>query len=259
MSRPNLFLNNFMGLFRSGLLACLVVGSVSFAQQPNPGPGTPVPAPGVPDTNAPIPAPAIPEPATPGVDPNALQPATPAPADATAAPAADTATAKPKPKKSAAPAVPTLRGTVGSIDKNAMTITVHGKSKDETLNVTSKTRIFADGKPAILSDAKEGENVVAEYHTNKEKAKDALTLRFGGSGSGAAKVENGESKPAPKKAAKKIASRKKKKSTPKTETPLPSPGTENPVTPLPTTPEPAQPNPIPGAPVPAPGTPTTNP
>ena len=61
-------------------------------------------------------------------------------------------------------------GTVASIDKTAMTITIKGKSKEEeTLNITSKTHIFADGKPAILADAKEGENVVAEYTRTKKK------------------------------------------------------------------------------------------
>jgi hypothetical protein len=254
MSRPNLTWNEFMGLFRSGLLACLVVGATAFAQQ-----GTqPVPAPGLPDTNAP--APIVPEPTpTPGVDPNALQPA-PITPDSTLQPATSTPAAA-KPKKPAAPAVPTLRGTVTSIDKNAMTITVHSKSKDETLNITSKTRIFADGKPAILADAKEGENVVAEYHTNKEKSKDALMLRFGGAA--VTPEHKAEAKPAVKKTTKPKATAKKKAkkgTTPDNAapapidngiTPLPGPDTNAPVVPpgTPTT----------GVPVPAPGTPGANP
>src|SRR5262249_48096408 len=154
-------LNDFMGLFRSSILACLVVGSATFAQQGTP----PAPVPAVPDTNAPVPTPipAVPEStAAPIVDPNALQPASATPHLSQPAPATN---APAKPKKPAAPALPTIRGTVGTIDKNAMTITIHGKSKDETLNITSKTHIFADGKPAILADGKEGENVVAEYHS----------------------------------------------------------------------------------------------
>jgi hypothetical protein len=248
-----------MGLFRSGLLACLVVGSATFAQQgtpPNPNPGVPTPTPGVPDTTAPIPAPIVPEPApTPGVDPNALQPAPVTPPDLTTPPPG-VSNAPAKPKKPAVPALPTLRGTVGTIDKNAMTITIHGKSKDETLNVTSKTRIFADGKPAILADAKEGEHVVAEYHTNKEKAKDALTLRFGGA---AVPEHKAEAKPVVKKTSKSKANAKKKsKKTPANEntTPTPLPGPDNTtVTPLPGTPEPAVPAPIPGTPTPNPGNP----
>jgi hypothetical protein len=260
MSRPNLNLNDFMGLFRSGFLALLVAGATTLAQQPVPAPGgpAPTPPPGVPDTTAPAPA-IQPEP-TPGVDPNAIQPA-PIGADTNAPAAAPSA--KPKPKKAVAPALPTLRGTVGSIDKNAMTIVIHGKSKDETLNITSKTHIFADNKPAILADAKEGENVTAEYRNTKEKTKEALTLRFGGSGSPAHSVSapkdsdhKAEAKPAAKKSTK--ASAKKKKKTPAKDNA--APGAETPtVTPLPESVPPPVPTPQPGTPAPAPGTPGTNP
>jgi hypothetical protein len=236
----------------------LVVGSAAFAQQgTQPAPGPAVPAPGIPDTNAPVPAPAIPEPTpTPGVDPNALQsaPATPdlgQPANGTPAPAPA------KPKKAAAPALPTLRGTIGSIDKNAMTVTIHGKSKDETLNITSKTHIFADGKPAILADGKEGENVVAEYRNNKEKGKDALSLRFGGA---AAPEHKAEAKPAAKKSSKKSTAKKKGKKTSATDSAAPAPVPDaTGVTPLPGTPEPAVPTPVPGATIPGPGTPVPAP
>src|SRR4051812_46156613 len=110
-----------MGVFRSGLCACLMAGLTAFAQQGAPAPAPGVPA-GVPDTNAPAPAIPQPEP-TPGVDPNALQPIA-TPADTMPPP---TNSAKAKAKKAAAPAGPTLRGTVSAIDKNAMTITIHGK------------------------------------------------------------------------------------------------------------------------------------
>lgn len=273
----NLNLNDFMGLFRSGLLACLVVGSTAIAQQgTQPAPGVPGPIPGTPDTNAPAQAPITPEPQPiPGVDPNALQPA-PAIPDATQPATPAPSTAKPKPKKPTAPAAPTIRGTVGSIDKNAMTIVVHGKSKDETLNVTSKTRIFADGKPAILADAKEGENVVAEYHTTKEKAKEALTLRFGGaaaagtSGSAADhKVSSDEKKSSPKKATTKKSAASKKKSkkgaAKPTDNAAPAPGADTSVTPLPGAADPNAPLVPPGTttpaptPTPVPGTPGANP
>src|SRR2546421_3937066 len=108
MSRPNLNWNEYMGLFRSGFLACLVIGLTSFGQQggaPAPAPGTPA---GVPDTNAPAPAIPQPEPA-PGVDPNALQPA---PITPEAAPGGITNASQPKKKPAAAPTLPTLRGTV---------------------------------------------------------------------------------------------------------------------------------------------------
>src|SRR5687768_3042117 len=151
-----------MGLMRSGIMACLVAGLTAFGQQGVP-PGTnPAPAPGVADPNAPV---FIPQPTpTPEVDPNVLQPI--APDTATPAPTAEPVKKKPVVKR--APALPTLRGTVGSIDKTNMTIVVHAKAKDETLKITSKTLIFADNKPAILGDAKEGENVVAEYRNAKD-------------------------------------------------------------------------------------------
>jgi len=257
MSRPNLNSIDFMGLFRTGLMACLVVGSITFAQQPG---GVPAPVPGVPDTNAPVPPPVIPqaEP-TPAVDPNLVQPA---PADTTTS--TPGTAVKPKAKKpAAAQALPTLRGTVASIDKTNMAVVIHGKSKDETLSVTSKTRIFADNKPAILSDAKEGENVVAEYHNTKEKTKEALTLRFGGAGktvaasaSGNEEVEHKKPavKPATKKSTKAAAPKKKKNATPIDNSAPPAP-TDTGVTPIPTpdagvpvpTPQPGTPAPTPGA------------
>jgi len=257
MSRPNLNSIDFMGLFRTGLMACLVVGSMTFAQQPA-TPGVPAPTPGVPDTSTPVPAPAIPQPeATPVADPSLVQPA---PDATTATPAA---TAKPKAKKPAAPALPTLRGTVASIDKTNMAVVIHGKSKDETLSITSKTRIFADNKPAILSDAKEGENVIAEYHNTKEKTKEALTLRFGGAGktasasaSGSEEVEHKKPavKPATKKSTKAAAAKKKKNATP-IDNAAPAP-TDTGVTPIPT-PDAGVPVPAPTTPAPTPGVPGT--
>jgi hypothetical protein len=252
MSRPNFKLNDFMGLFRSGLLACLVVGLTAVAQQPSTnGPGVPVA-----DPNVPVPAP-IPQPGvTPEVDPNALQPA-PTTDIATPAPTAG-ATNKPKAKKPAAtaPALPTLRGTLGSIDKTNMTIVVHGKSKDETLSITSKTRIFADNKPAILSDAKDGENVVVEYRNTKEKTKEALTLRLGGNAPTAASIEKSATdKPAAKKPKTTKATAKKKSAKPAKPTDNATPAPETVVTPLPDTNTPPVVAPQPTVPAPNPANP----
>lgn len=228
-----------MGLMKSGLLACLVAGLTAFGQQDVP-PGTnpaPAPAPGV-DPNAPpvlIPQPTL----TPEVDPNVLQPVTPD--TSTPAPAQNTTVTKPKPKKPAAAALPTLRGTVGSIDKTNMTIVVHAK-KDETLKITSKTMIFADNKPAILSDAKEGENVVATYRNAKDKSKEALTLRFGKASAVAAK------KPAAKKPAAKAAP--VEDAAPVNATPLPE--TTTPPATVPDPNAPVSPAPAPGVPGPTP-------
>jgi hypothetical protein len=248
MSRPNFKLNDFMGLFRSGLLACLVVGFTAVAQQPSTnGPGVPVADPNVP---APIPQPGV----TPEVDPNALQPA-PTTDIATPAPTQGASANKPKAKKPAAtaPALPTLRGTLASIDKTNMTIVVHGKSKDETLSISSKTRIFADNKPAILSDAKDGENVVVEYRNTKEKTKEALTLRLGGT---AAVEKPAADKPAAKKAkTTKPTAKKKPGAKPAKPTDNAAPAPENAVTPLPDTNTPPVLAPQPTVPAPNPANP----
>ncbi len=132
---------------------------------------------------------------------------TPAP-EATIAPATTAAPApKPapaKPKKPAAPTLPTARGSVAKLDNVAMTITVNAKGKDETFKVTSKTRVFADGIPAIFADGKVGENAIVEFQNSKDKAsKEALTIRFGGSAPASDKVA--PKKPAGKKPAAKKA------------------------------------------------------
>jgi hypothetical protein len=240
-----------MGLFRSGLLACLVVGLTAVAQQPSTNaPVVPAPGPGVADPNVPTPSP-IPQPGVmPEVDPSTLQPA---PTTDIATPAATPNAAKPKAKKpaAAAPALPTLRGTLGSIDKTNMTIVVHGKSKDETLSITSKTRIFADNKPAILSDAKDGENVVVEYRNTKEKTKEALTVRLGG----AAAVEKpAADKPAAKKKTTKPVAKKKPAAKPAQPTDNAT-TPETIVTPLPDTNTPPVLAPQPNVPAPNPATP----
>ena len=232
-----------MGLMKSGLLACLVAGLTAFGQQGVP-PGTnpaPAPAPGA-DPNAPV---LIPQPTpTPEVDPNVLQPVTPDTSTPATTPAPTAS--KPKPKKPAAAALPTLRGTVGTIDKTNMTVVIHGK-KDETLKITSNTRIFADNKPAILSDAKEGEDVVATYRNAKDKSKEALTLRFGKAAAVAAK------KPVAKKPASKAVP-SEDAAAPVNATPLPDTNT-----PPVTSPDPNAPAPNPGAPAPNPGVPSPTP
>lgn len=254
-----------MGTFRCGLLlaACLTLAGSTFAQDTNPAnptvpglPGGPVPAP---DTNPPVIAPQT------DLSAPIAQPG------AEAAPAAAPKTAKPV-KKPAAPALPTIRGAAAKLDTLNMALTVDAKGKEETFKITSKTRVFADGKPAILSDAKPGENVIVEYHTNKDKSKDALTLRFGGSApaaekGGAAIEKSSGSTKAPAKATTKSPTKKSKKSKkpappkktaePATGAPVPAPvetippGTANPVPPAGVTPLPT-PFPTPGG---VPGTP----
>lgn len=163
-----------MGTFRCGLLLSLALVASPFAQDTN----QPVPATApVVDPNQPAAAPTV----TPVVDPNLPQipqaEATLTPPPETVAPIA---TNKPAPpKKKPAPQIPTARGSVAKIDNVGMTITVENKGKEQTFKVSSKTRIFADAKPAIFADGKPGEKVIVEYKTNKDKSKEATTIRFG--------------------------------------------------------------------------------
>ena len=75
--------------------------------------------------------------------------------------------------------MPTLRGTATSINTTNMTLTVDVKGKEEVVKITSNSRIFADAKPAILADGKQGEKVIVEYRNAKDKSKEALAIRFG--------------------------------------------------------------------------------
>lgn len=167
-----------MGTFRIGLILVAVLAFSAVAQDANPVNPQPLPQPQPADPTAP----AVPPPVTPDLDPTI--PAVIPPADATApavtnAPAGEAPKPIKKPVKKAAPKIPTLRGTVASINTTNMTLAVEVKGKEEIIKITSQTRVFADAKPAILSDGKQGEKVVVEYKSGKDKSKEATALRFG--------------------------------------------------------------------------------
>jgi hypothetical protein len=69
-----------------------------------------------------------------------------------------------------------FHGTVSALDTNAMTLTV-GKL---TMQVTSKTKITKDGKPATLADAAVGEPVSGYYVKDAGGKLNATTIHFGG-------------------------------------------------------------------------------
>jgi len=56
-----------------------------------------------------------------------------------------------------------FKGAVKSVDKVAKTVTIAGKDHDRQFQVTSDTRITKGGKPAILDDIAEGDNVTGAY------------------------------------------------------------------------------------------------
>jgi hypothetical protein len=86
--------------------------------------------------------------------------------DSTNAPAAT-----PAPKKHSN----TLHGKVASVDSAAMTFTV-GNS---TIAITSETKIFKDGQPAVFADITAGENVSLAYKKDDAGKMNATSVRIG--------------------------------------------------------------------------------
>lgn len=91
------------------------------------------------------------------------------------APAKGSAT---KPKD---PRVP-FKGSVGSVDRTAMTI----KVGERTFQVTSTTRIIKAGKPATFADATVGEECAGSYKKTADDKLELLSLRLGPKADGAA-------------------------------------------------------------------------
>src|SRR5437588_6062102 len=52
-----------------------------------------------------------------------------------------------------------FRGKVSAVDKTAKTITLEGKEKSRTFQITSGTKITKDGKPAVMDDVIVGQTV----------------------------------------------------------------------------------------------------
>ena len=86
----------------------------------------------------------------------------------------DTAAAPATPHKHKHGGTP-FRGSVESLDTNAMTLTVGS----HTFDITPKTKITSNGDPATLADGVIGEKVSGSYRTNKDGDLDAVTVRFG--------------------------------------------------------------------------------
>jgi len=99
-------------------------------------------------------------------------PASPVAAPAAPAAAPDQATPAPaKPKKQGL----VFRGTISTIDTNAMTLTVETR----TFDITSDTKITKDGQPATLIDGVVGEPVSGAYKKGDDGKLNATTVRFG--------------------------------------------------------------------------------
>ena len=79
----------------------------------------------------------------------------------------------PAAKKPARP-VP-FHGKLKAIDNTAKTISVG----EQTIQITSETKIIKSGKPATLADGAVGDEVAGAYRKNEEGKLDAMSLRFG--------------------------------------------------------------------------------
>lgn len=71
------------------------------------------------------------------------------------------------------------RGKIASVDLDAKTVTLAGKVQTRTLIVTAQTRIHRDGQPAVLADAKNGEEVAGQCRRTEDGRLEAVSMRLG--------------------------------------------------------------------------------
>jgi Cu/Ag efflux protein CusF len=83
-------------------------------------------------------------------------------------------------------------GKINEIDQAAKTINI-GKEKKRTIQITDKTKVMKDGKPATLADAKVGDEVGGSYRDNGGKL-EAGSLRIGPKPEGEAKPKTEKKK-----------------------------------------------------------------
>lgn len=72
-----------------------------------------------------------------------------------------------------------FRGKVSAVDKTVKTVTLEGKDKGRTYQITSATKITKDGKPAVLNDVVVGESVAGLAKQNAAGKWEVATLRVG--------------------------------------------------------------------------------
>jgi hypothetical protein len=68
-----------------------------------------------------------------------------------------------------------FKGQLKSLDKNAKTITVG----ERVFQITSVTRIFKDGKPALLESGTAGEPITGSYRQGADGKLSAVSVYFG--------------------------------------------------------------------------------
>ena len=87
-----------------------------------------------------------------------------------------------------------FHGKITAVDKVAMTITLAGKEKPRTIQITSQTKIMKAGKPATFDDATLGEEVGGSAHQLADGKLEATSLRIGPKPEGKTKSKSSETK-----------------------------------------------------------------
>jgi hypothetical protein len=80
-----------------------------------------------------------------------------------------------------------FNGKLEAVDKVNKTITIKGKEKDRTFQITSNTRLTKDGQPAVLDAAVVGEEVAGTWRESADGKLEAMSIRFGAKAPGQAK------------------------------------------------------------------------
>ena len=103
--------------------------------------------------------------------------------------------AKPEKKQTApTPSALPFHGKISAVDNTAKTITLEGKEKNRTLQITSETKMTKDGKPATFSAAVAGEQIRGRYRKTPEDKLEAISVQFGAKPETTPKKKNADKK-----------------------------------------------------------------
>ena len=72
-----------------------------------------------------------------------------------------------------------FRGKVSAVDKTAKSVTLEGKEKSRTFQITSTTKITKDGKPAVMDDVLVGQIVGGLAKETAAGKLEVVTLNIG--------------------------------------------------------------------------------
>ena len=72
-----------------------------------------------------------------------------------------------------------FRGKISAVDKTAKTVTLEGKEKSRTFQITSASKITKDGKPAVIDDVIVGQTVGGLAKETAAGKWEVVTLNIG--------------------------------------------------------------------------------